>query len=354
MRRRNFILRPRPAALLALGLVALVWWAPSPASAQAGFRYKVESEVQRGKGEPAVILRATDDISEATVELEREDGKTITEQVGALSANETVRIPVDQPEGTHSYEVTIRGKGADGADIEMSFETRMKVLGRLEVSVQKERAQVASGEVTIEGNRPIEKVHVTVKNGEGRTVHEGMQQVGGKSAPFQVEWPKVEDVSSVELKTYDVHGFWRGVKLEPFWVKIPHDEVRFEFGTAEWEDSEIPKLRNSLERIREAMNEHGDKGLKLQLYISGYTDTVGSESSNLELSHKRARAIGEWFRENGLEIPIYYQGFGENVLAVETPDETKEKANRRAIYILGNARPPTSGEIPRSNWQRLR
>jgi outer membrane protein OmpA-like peptidoglycan-associated protein len=136
-------------------------------------------------------------------------------------------------------------------------------------------------------------------------------------------------------------------------VKIPHDEVRFKFGKAEWEESEVPKLRDSLEKIREAMEKHERKGLEMQLYISGYTDTVGSAKSNRELSRKRARAIGEWFRNNGLDIPVYYQGFGEDVLAVETPDETKNKQNRRAIYILGNAQPPTSGSIPRSNWRRL-
>lgn len=353
MKRRS-TLRTLFVAVCGLGVGVATAVVPSTASAQAGFSYKVESGVQKGESKPAVILRATGDIAEATIELEREDGKTITKEIGSMSADETTRIPIDQPTGTYAYDITIRGKGADGAEIDTSFQARMKVLGELEVRVQKDRAQVASGQVTMEGNRPIEKVHVTVRNDTGKTVHEEMVRVGGKTGRFTVEWPEVEDVASVELKAYDVHGFWRGMKLEPFWVEIPHDEVRFKFGTAKWEDDQIPKLEDSLERIREAMQKHGDKGLKLQLYISGYTDTVGSKSSNRELSRKRARAIGEWFRNNGLDIPVYYQGFGEDVLAVQTPDDTKKKENRRAIYILGNARPPTSEEIPRSNWKRLK
>lgn len=339
--------------LCTFGIGVLAATIPTEASAQAGFSYRVESGVQKGKSKPTVILRATGDIAEATIELEREDGEMITRDIGSMAGGDTKRIPIDQPEGTYAYDVQIRGKGVDGADIDTSFQTRMKVLGTLEVRVNKNRAQVANGEVTMEGNRPIEKVHVTVKDDSGKTLHEGMQSVGGKTGPFKVKWPKTDRVSSVQLKAYDVHGFWRGMKLEPFWVKIPHDEVRFKFGTATWEDSEVSKLEDSLERIREAMKKHGDKGLELQLYISGYTDTVGSKSSNRKLSRKRARAIGQWFRENGLDISIYYQGFGEDVLAVQTPDDTKKKANRRAIYILGNARPPTSGEIPRSNWKPL-
>jgi len=352
--RRNSTLRTLLVAVCALGIGAATAVWPTEASAQAGFSYKVESGVQKGKSKPAVILRATGDIEDATLELEREDGETITKQIGSMAADETIRIPIAQPTGTYAYDVTIRGEGADGAEIDTSFETEMKVLGELEVWVKKDRAQVASGKVLMEGNRAIEKVHVTVRDDDGRAVREEMVQVGGKTGKFAVEWPEVEEVASVDLKAYDVHGFWRAVKLEPFWVEIPHDEVRFEFGTAKWKDDQVPKLEDSLERIREEMEKHGDKGLKLQLYVAGYTDTVGSKSSNRELSRKRARAIGQWFGNNGLDIPVYYQGFGEDVLAVQTSDDTKHEKNRRAIYILGNARPPTSGEIPRSNWKRLK
>ena len=101
------------------------------------------------------------------------------------------------------------------------------------------------------------------------------------------------------------------------------------------------------------MQNHERKGLSMQLDIAGYTDTVGGAGDNMTLSTSRARAIAAWFPKAGLELPILYQGFGESVLAVQTPDNTPEARNRRAVYILGSAPPPTSEQRPRRNWKRL-
>ena len=141
--------------------------------------------------------------------------------------------------------------------------------------------------------------------------------------------------------------------LEPFWVDIPHREVVFHFGKATWDDTETPKLEETLVAVRAAMKNHERKGLQMQLYIAGYTDTVGSAADNQTLSTARARAIATWFRKAGLDIPILYQGFGESVLAVNTADNTPEARNRRALYILGNAPPPKSAQVPRNAWKRL-
>lgn len=345
---------PRWLPVAVFGTVMAVLFAPAPASGQtAGFRYQVRNSVQKGEQRPAVILKATGEISEADIRLERDDGHTITKSIGAMGRGEQKTIPIDQPAGKHAYEIQLTGKGEDGAEIDTTFETEITVVGELQVWVEKDHAEITNGRLTMKGNRPIEKVDIVVVDDSGETVHEGTVEVGGKSGKFRIEWPAVDDTAAVKLKAHDRHGFWRGVTLEPFWVKIPHDEVRFKFGEASWEDSEVLKLEASLAKIREQMEKHGDKGLKMQLYIAGYTDTVGSASENRTLSRERARAIGRWFRQNGLDVPVYYQGFGEDVLAVETPDETKNKENRRAVYILGNAKPPTSETIPRSNWKRL-
>lgn len=340
--------------LVAVAVLAICLGLPALAGAQtAGFRYKVKSGVEKGKGKPTLILRATGDITDARVEFERSDGKTFTKSIGAMSSGDKKVIPVDQPTGTYAYNIHLKGEGKEGEDIDTTFDAEMSVVEPLEVRVKKDAAEVAKGRLTMEGSRPIEKVHIAVYDEDGAPVHKEMKQVGGERGEFTLTWSADKKAAAIKLKAYDAHGFWRGLKLEPFWVKIPHDEVRFKFGEANWKGEEVSKLEDSLERIREAMDKHGDKGLKLQLYISGYTDTVGSKESNRKLSRKRARAIGRWFRDNGLDIPIYYQGFGEDVLAVQTEDETRNKKNRRAVYILGNARPPTSETIPRSNWKRL-
>ena len=66
-------------------------------------------------------------------------------------------------------------------------------------------------------------------------------------------------------------------------------------------------------------------------------------------SLNRARAIAGYFRSHGLNLPMFYQGFGETRLAVKTPDNKAEPANRRAEYILALNAPRGYG----AGWKRF-
>ena len=92
---------------------------------------------------------------------------------------------------------------------------------------------------------------------------------------------------------------------------------------------------------------------KANLYVAGYTDTVGNASSNLSLSHKRAKAIATWFQNAGFKGDIYYQGFGEKALAVATKDNVDEPRNRRALYVVAAEAPAISADLPSKNWKKL-
>jgi outer membrane protein OmpA-like peptidoglycan-associated protein len=85
--------------------------------------------------------------------------------------------------------------------------------------------------------------------------------------------------------------------------------------------------------------------MPLKLYIAGHTDTVGPADKNRELSRARAKAIAGYLRKKGLGVAIVVAGFGEDVLKIKTPDNTDERANRRADYVLGPAAgaPPFGG-----------
>ena len=76
---------------------------------------------------------------------------------------------------------------------------------------------------------------------------------------------------------------------------------------------------------------------KLSRYIIfGHTDTKGSSKYNMDLSIKRAESVKQALLDHGItpnDISII--GKGENELAIDTPDNTKHPANRRAeVKIL--------------------
>ena len=76
---------------------------------------------------------------------------------------------------------------------------------------------------------------------------------------------------------------------------------------------------------------------KLSRYIIfGHTDTKGSSKYNMKLSIKRAESVKKALLDYGITPDdISILGKGENELAIDTPDNTKHPANRRAeIKIL--------------------
>ncbi|MGH2897485.1 MAG: OmpA family protein, partial [Solirubrobacteraceae bacterium] len=116
------------------------------------------------------------------------------------------------------------------------------------------------------------------------------------------------------------------------------------------------KLDASLAAIAEIVKRSA-KFVRMQLYVAGHTDTVGPSARNLALSLARARAIAAYFRSRGLAMPIAFGGFGEAVLKVSTPDETDERRNRRADYVIAplDAPPPFKGAYLKARvaWKRL-
>ena len=86
------------------------------------------------------------------------------------------------------------------------------------------------------------------------------------------------------------------------------------------------------ERLKEAVEPL--KGKKSPILIEGYTDAVGSQDYNKELSERRAKAVKDYLTELGLEPErIRTEGLGEKdpVATNETPEG---RANNRRVEIV--------------------
>ena len=84
----------------------------------------------------------------------------------------------------------------------------------------------------------------------------------------------------------------------------------------------------SMDKIKLFLDNYGNE--ITEYLVIGHTDTKGTKNYNLSLSIKRAEVVKEILINYGINqnnIKIF--GKGEESLAVDTPDDTKQPANRR-------------------------
>lgn len=196
-------------------------------------------------------------------------------------------------------------------------------------------------------SRAVVSATLTAIGEDGSEIGTGTASYDKPSTDWQtITWTQPADarVMILKVRVEAGDGVATNLQLIPWSVAVEHEDVNFATDSSTIDPSERAKLDASLEKIL-AIIKRSEKFMKLRLYIAGHTDTVGSDAKNKKLSLDRAHAIGDYFRSKKLAIPIAVAGFGEQVLKVPTPQDTDERANRRADYVLGPAdgAPPFKG-----------
>lgn len=341
------------ATLFAL---AAVFFTTAPAWADAAQRLGVQfTATVSGSDNPAVIIEPKEAVKKVVVKLVREDKRSQTLTAFGVKAGERKELPVKQEAGKFGYTGEFKIDWADGESSEFKMKFSLTRAHKLEVTLKPENVDLDGRSIKFTINNPAKMAELVLVGQNGKPLKTIRKDYAGASpgSELAISWPELSgDILYMDLKVHDTTGFWKGVRLTPFSISIPHDDVEFASGKWDIRKSEEPKLDETMKQIEAALEKHGTL-LSLKLYIAGYTDTVGSKAANQTLSRNRARSIAAWFRKHGLKIPIFYQGFGEEVLAKGTPDETDEQANRRAVYILSSQIPGKSGQIPKQNWSAL-
>jgi outer membrane protein OmpA-like peptidoglycan-associated protein len=197
-------------------------------------------------------------------------------------------------------------------------------------------------------SRAVAEASIVALGEDGGELGKGAARYDDKSGGqwLAISWTQPADtrVMTLQLRVAAADGMATRVELVPWSVTIDHDDVNFSTDSAVIEPEQTAKLDASFTKIDEIVKRTG-RFMKLTLYIAGHTDTVGPSAKNRTLSRARAVAIGSYLRKKGAALSIVVAGFGEDVLKVKTPDNTDERANRRADYVLGPAggAPPFQG-----------
>lgn len=339
------------AALLGVALLAYA----SPGQAQQ-INYRLKDTVLKGES-PILYIQPTEDMDTLEIKLKRSDGKVQTLKRKKVPEGQTVELPIKQPEGQFTYRAEVLMLTADGTQSTANIDFEATVARPLELGLDRGGTDLDERVVSIQVNTLVDHADIVVYGEGGGVLVQTQQDLkglkGGQTA--RLTWSSDQTARKVEIKVHDRAGFWSGFELLRIEVDIPHDEVNFDTGKATFADAEAQKLDRTLQAIYAELEKYKEYAtqLEINLYIGGYTDTVGDKGANQALSQQRARAIGTYFRKKGLPVPIFYQGFGEDALAVKTGDNVDEARNRRALYILSNFAPPVSYHLPYKNWKRL-
>ena len=87
----------------------------------------------------------------------------------------------------------------------------------------------------------------------------------------------------------------------------------------------------TLERVAEFLNEYP----KRKVRVEGFTDNVGSDDYNLDLSERRARSIKQRLIDDGVDASrISTRGYGEDHPVASNDSEAGRLQNRRVEIII--------------------
>ncbi len=341
-------------ALMAFGLLLLL---PQGALAQEPIDIQVRSRVLAGGAPPALIITALHPLQDLRVTVVREGPGKHTQKFATklVRMGKTEEIPIKHPTtlASAAYTATVTFHGL-AEPIQLAFDV---VVGRpMTLKVTRDTVDLAEGRITFISDAPVARVTLEVLGKSGNRIadiDQPLEPIAGPGTPITVSFPPAQEpVGLLRMVAHDPDGFFNGVEMSPFFIEIPHEEINFEFGKADIQESEHAKLARTLESVHEALVKFGNE-FQARLYVAGYTDSVGSREYNQDLSERRALAIARWFAGNGARVRICAQGFGEDALAVPTPDETPEPRNRRTLHVLANQPPPAAYPFPRANWKCL-
>lgn len=335
---------------VSLALCAL-FFAAAPAHAQLpiGWGWSMDTE------ELTFTIEAFDVIEDVELEIQRRSDREEFEFSRAgMDAGQTWNVEMPVPHRTTEFSLTVRATFA-GVAGEISDTFEIEVMEPMDFEVDVDSFDADNRRFTMTMTQPAGHAEIVVRDDNGNLLTERTVTFNGEPAgtDLEVTWSQPPgNILTVDVRAVSAEGAWSSRQYIPWKVEFDAAHVNFASGSAEVPDADMGMLRERLVEIVDTAARVSDF-VEVQLYIGGYTDTVGSNADNQRLSEDRAQAIATFFQSEGVDFPVFYQGFGEDGQAVATGDSVDEPQNRRSVFILSTREPPTASHVPRSNWREL-
>jgi len=105
-------------------------------------------------------------------------------------------------------------------------------------------------------------------------------------------------------------------------------DVLFDTGRAELN----PGAARNLDRLVQFLTDHPERRVE----IDGYTDSIGTDSYNLDLSQRRADAVRSVLVSRGIDSSrIATRGYGKDYGVASNADSGGRQLNRRVEIVIG-------------------
>jgi outer membrane protein OmpA-like peptidoglycan-associated protein len=177
-------------------------------------------------------------------------------------------------------------------------------LAQLRASAKADEARVAAGQAE------RDQIQLAARAREVDNAKAARDQEAQKSARLQSE------IDALKAKPTD-----RGLVLTL-------GDVLFDTGKAELNSGAARKL----DQLAQFLTEHADR----RLQIDGFTDSVGTDSYNLDLSQRRAEAVRSALLARGIDAArIATQGYGKEFPVASNADSGGRQLNRRVEVVIG-------------------
>jgi len=177
-------------------------------------------------------------------------------------------------------------------------------LAQLKASAKADDARVAAGQAE------RDRIQLAARAREADNAKAARDQEAQKAARLQAE------LDALKAKPTD-----RGLVLTL-------GDVLFDTGKAELNSGAARKL----DQLAQFLTEHSDR----RVQIEGFTDSVGTDSYNLDLSQRRADAVRSALRGRGIDADrITTQGFGKEFPVASNAESGGRQLNRRVEVTIG-------------------
>jgi outer membrane protein OmpA-like peptidoglycan-associated protein len=184
-------------------------------------------------------------------------------------------------------------------------------LAELKATAKADDARVAAGQVERDRIQLSARTReVSAAKSEANMANAGRDQANEKAASLQAE------VDALKAKPTD-----RGLVLTL-------GDVLFDTGRAELN----PGASRNLDQLAQFLTEHPDRHIE----VDGYTDSVGTDGFNQQLSQERANSVKSALVTRGIDpTRIVTEGYGKEFAVASNSDSAGRQLNRRVEVVIG-------------------